>query len=34
MAKDITEFLKSLDPEDPLKYDFVLCHIGMMEGNQ
>ncbi len=34
MAKDITEFLKSLDPEDPLKYDFVLCHIGMMEGDQ
>jgi uncharacterized protein (TIGR02757 family) len=29
MAVEITEFLKSLDPEDPLRYDFVLCHSGM-----
>jgi len=34
MAKEITESLKTLDPEDPLRYDFILCHIGMMEGNQ
>jgi uncharacterized protein (TIGR02757 family) len=28
-AKEITESLKKLDPEDPLKYDFALCHQGM-----
>lgn len=26
MAVEITSALKRLDPEDPLKYDFVLCH--------
>lgn len=25
-AQDITEYLKKIEPEDPLKYDFVLCH--------
>jgi uncharacterized protein (TIGR02757 family) len=30
MAEDITESLKRLDPEDPLKYDFALCHQGIM----
>src|SRR5262249_9169458 len=30
MARDITETLRKLDPEDPLKYDFSLCHLGMM----
>jgi len=30
MARDITESLKHLDPEDPVKYDFALCHLGMM----
>lgn len=34
MAVEITESLKRLDPEDPLKYDFVLCHTGMMESNK
>ncbi len=29
MAEEITESLKSFDPDDPLKYDFVLCHMGM-----
>lgn len=29
MAVEITEFLKKLDPVDPLKYDFALCHAGM-----
>jgi uncharacterized protein (TIGR02757 family) len=29
MAKEITESLKKLDPEDPLKYDFALCHHGI-----
>ena len=30
MARDITASLRRLDPEDPVKYDFSLCHIGMM----
>jgi uncharacterized protein (TIGR02757 family) len=29
MAKEITESLKGFDPEDPLKYDFALCHQGI-----
>jgi len=29
MAVEITEALKKLDPEDPLKYDFALCHQGI-----
>ncbi len=28
-AREITESLKELDPEDPLKYDFALCHHGI-----
>ncbi len=28
-AVEITEGLKRLDPEDPLKYDFALCHQGI-----
>ncbi|NOZ68587.1 MAG: TIGR02757 family protein [Deferribacteres bacterium] len=28
-AKEITESLKRLDPQDPLKYDFALCHLGI-----
>ena len=28
-AVEITEALKNLDPEDPLKYDFALCHHGI-----
>jgi len=30
MARDITASLRRLDPADPVKYDFALCHIGMM----
>jgi uncharacterized protein (TIGR02757 family) len=30
MAADITASLRVLDPEDPVRYDFSLCHIGMM----
>jgi uncharacterized protein (TIGR02757 family) len=30
MARDITASLRLLDPDDPVKYDFALCHIGMM----
>jgi uncharacterized protein (TIGR02757 family) len=29
MAVEITEALKRLDSEDPLKYDFALCHQGI-----
>jgi uncharacterized protein (TIGR02757 family) len=28
-AQEITASLKYLDPEDPLKYDFALCHHGI-----
>jgi len=30
MALDITETLKQFDPEDPVKYDFALCRLGML----
>ncbi len=30
MALEITGSLKLLDPEDPLKYDFALCHQGVI----
>jgi uncharacterized protein (TIGR02757 family) len=30
MARDITRALSRLDPLDPVKYDFSLCHLGMM----
>lgn len=29
MVKEVTETLKALDPDDPIKYDFALCHIGI-----
>jgi len=29
MAAEITTVLRALDPEDPVKYDFSLCHLGM-----
>lgn len=31
MAEEITSRLKRLDPDDPLKYDFSLCRLGMMQ---
>lgn len=30
MAADITASLRRLDPEDPVRFDFSLCHVGMM----
>lgn len=30
MARDITAALRRIDPVDPVKYDFALCHLGMM----
>jgi uncharacterized protein (TIGR02757 family) len=31
MAAEITASLRALDPHDPVRYDFSLCHIGMMK---
>jgi uncharacterized protein (TIGR02757 family) len=30
MAADITASLRLIDPHDPVRYDFVLCHLGML----
>ena len=30
MAADITASLRQLDPADPVRFDFALCHVGMM----
>lgn len=32
MAQEITAALRKLDPADPVKYDFSLCHLGISEG--
>jgi uncharacterized protein (TIGR02757 family) len=32
MAADITASLRRFDPEDPVKYDFSLCHLSMSGG--
>jgi len=29
MARDITDALRAVDPDDPVKFDFALCHLGM-----
>ena len=31
MASDITASLRQLDPADPVRYDFALCHVGMRD---
>ncbi|AJE04273.1 TIGR02757 family protein [Geobacter pickeringii] len=31
-AREITAALRRLDPADPVKYDFALCHLGISEG--
>ena len=31
MAREITASLRRLDPDDPVKYDFALCHVGMLD---
>lgn len=33
MAEEITENLKKFDEEDPVKYDFSLCHFNMINKN-
>jgi uncharacterized protein (TIGR02757 family) len=30
MAADITASLRAIDPADPIKFDFSICHLGMM----
>jgi len=30
MASEITAALRALDPDDPVRYDFSLCHLSMM----
>lgn len=30
MAREITRSLRRLDPADPVRYDFAICHLGMM----
>jgi uncharacterized protein (TIGR02757 family) len=30
MAREITASLRLLDPADPVRYDYSLCHLGMM----
>jgi uncharacterized protein (TIGR02757 family) len=30
MASDITASLRRLDPIDPIRFDFAICHVGMM----
>jgi uncharacterized protein (TIGR02757 family) len=32
MAREITVALKEYEPDDPIKYDFSLCHLGISEG--
>ncbi|TGU74294.1 TIGR02757 family protein [Geomonas terrae] len=32
MACEITRALRELDPQDPVKYDFSICHLGISEG--
>ncbi|MBI5467732.1 MAG: TIGR02757 family protein [Deltaproteobacteria bacterium] len=31
MAEEITDGLKRLDPADPVKYDFALCRLGILD---
>jgi uncharacterized protein (TIGR02757 family) len=30
MAADITASLRAIDPADPVRFDFSICHVGMM----
>jgi uncharacterized protein (TIGR02757 family) len=30
MAVDVTDSLRAMDPHDPVRYDFAICHVGMM----
>jgi len=30
MAVDVTDSLRAMDADDPVRYDFAICHVGMM----
>ena len=30
MAAEVTASLRAIDPSDPVRYDFSICHVGMM----
>ena len=32
MAREITTALRQFDPDDPVKYDFSICHLGISDG--
>ncbi|MEQ1758308.1 MAG: TIGR02757 family protein [Vicinamibacterales bacterium] len=32
MAADVTASLRAIEPADPVRFDFSLCHVGMMNG--
>ena len=32
MALEVTKALQELDPKDPLRFDFALCHLGISKG--
>jgi len=34
MARDITASLRTIEPSDPVKYDYSLCHLGMRQPKQ
>ena len=31
MVEEVTDALRELDPADPIKYDFAICHLGISE---
>ena len=31
MAREVTARLRAIEPRDPVKYDFALCRLGMLE---
>ena len=31
MAREVTGALRQFDPDDPVRYDFALCHVGMRD---
>ena len=31
MAQEVTRRLRQIDPDDPVKYDFALCRLGILD---
>ncbi len=31
-AEEVTAVLRAIDPADPVRFDFALCHMGMLQG--